>query len=224
MGMGECTVMGDRQQHVDSDDGALLRAKAMSTPSRVAIVARLHEAGVPLTAGQLADLLGIHHTAVRQHLAQLVEAGLVRPQPLPVQGRGRPRTGYTAVVAATPYRELAGVLVAAVSGGLSARGAGHEAGLGVEPSAAGALATLRDEAERLGFEPHVVECGESHEIVLGACPFVELATAQPDTVCQLHVGLAEGIAERAGGLVVDGIRLADPSRGGCRIMVHSTPT
>lgn len=209
--------MGNRPSPVDPEDGALLRAKALSAPRRVEIVSLLRGEGAPLTAGSLAEALGIHHTAVRQHLALLVDAGLVSPQPLPVKGRGRPRVGYSVVDVGEPYRELAGMLADAVRTGRTARQTGHDAGTRIAPSAAGALTTLRDEAARLGFDPYVLDNPDSLEIVLRACPFADLASEQPETVCELHVGLAEGIAERAGGLVVSGITLADPRQGGCRI-------
>jgi len=192
----------------------------------VEVLARLRDSNVPLTAGSLAAALGIHHTAVRRHLAVLVDAGLVRPIKLPVEGRGRPSTGYVISGPAdgAAYRELAGMLAEAVRTGRSARTAGRDAGRRVSPLAAGPLATLRGEAERLGFQPQLHVAGEVHELVLGVCPFAELAEAQPETVCELHVGLAEGIAERSGGIEVVGIRMAHPQTGGCRIMVRRLPT
>jgi len=209
--------MGTRPSPVDPEGGALLRAKALSAARRVQIVSLLRSEGAPLTAGSLAEVLGIHHTAVRQHLSLLVDAGLVVAHPLPVEGRGRPRVGYSVVDVNEPYRELAGMLAEAVRTGRTARQIGHDTGLRVSPSPAGPLATLRDEAARLGFDPYVIEGDETQEVVLRRCPFADLATAQPETVCDLHVGLAEGIADRSGGLVVDGISLSDPHRGGCRI-------
>ncbi len=218
--------MGNRPQHVDSEGGALRRAKALSATSRVELLARLRDSDAPLTAGSLATALGIHHTAVRRHLAVLVDAGLVRSIPLPARGRGRPSTGY---VAAGPpegaaYRELAGMLAQAVRTGGSARSAGRDAGRRVPPLAAGPLATLIGEADRLGFQPELRGTDERTELMLGACPFADLAEMQPETVCELHLGLAEGIADRSGGIEVVGIRLADPQTGGCRIMLRRLPT
>jgi predicted ArsR family transcriptional regulator len=66
------------------------------------------------------------------------------------------------------------------------------------------------------------DAGGTQDIVLNSCPFADLATEQPDMVCDLHLGLAEGIAERGGGLAVRGIILADPHQGGCRI--RTVPT
>jgi len=126
----------------------------------------------------------------------------------------------------TDRPELAGaagvtLLAEAVRLGRSARAAGRDAGARVEPSEDGAVATLRAEAARLGFRPTVRDgTGGRHEIVLRECPFAELARRDPGTVCELHVGLAEGIADRSGAIEVEGIRLADPFRGGCRIVVR----
>jgi predicted ArsR family transcriptional regulator len=39
--------------------------------------------------------------------------------------------------------------------------------------------------------------------VLRRCPFAEVAAADPGTICQLHLGLAEGLAEGLGKLEVD---------------------
>jgi len=190
----------------------------------VAILQLIRVADGPVTATALAAATGLHHTAVRQHLAVLTEAGLIVAIRLPHTGRGRPSTGYhpvDEVDGAVAYRELASLLAEAVRLGRSARAAGRDAGARVEPSEDGAVATLRAEAARLGFRPTVRDgTGGRHEIVLRECPFAELARRDPGTVCELHVGLAEGIADRSGAIEVEGIRLADPFRGGCRIVVR----
>ena len=213
-------------QAFHSPGAELLRAKALSTPSRVDILARVQRATSPLTAADLATAMVMHHTAVRAHLALMVDAGLVRGVRLPVIGRGRPRTGYVAVGLldqAGAYRTLAGMLAEGVQAGLSAREAGRTAGAQVSPQPGGAVATLRIEAERLGFQPQVRAKGALHEIVLKRCPFVALAAERPETVCDLHLGLAEGICELIGGAVVEGLKLADPRKGGCRITLRTTP-
>ncbi len=220
--------MAGRSPQDTGDGGALRRAKALSVPTRVEIVERLSSASTPLTAAQLADALGVHHTVVREHLAMLMGAGLVASEGLPITGRGRPRTGYVAVAEPEPghaYRVLAGLLADAMADGVGAREVGRRAGAALSPSPAGALATVRDEAERLGFRPQVRSKADVHEIVLHDCPFVAVAVERPETVCELHLGLAEGVCERAGGMVVEGLRLADPRKGGCRLTLRSlTPT
>lgn len=211
--------------HDDSgDSGALRRARALSAPTRVELLGHLQAADGPLTAAELAALLGIHHTAVRQHLVLLVAAGLVHPQPMPVVGRGRPRTGYVAgaVDRDVAYRELAGMLAHAVRTGTSARAAGRDAGGHVTQLAAGPVATMQREAQRLGFQPECHDDGHTHEVVLRACPFADIAMVQPETICQLHLGVAEGIAARSGTVTVDGMIYREPRAGGCRIVLHDT--
>ncbi len=215
--------MAGRSPKNTGDGGALRRARALSVPTRVEIVERLSAATEPLTATQLAEALGMHHTVVREHLALLMEAGLVRSELLPIIGRGRPRNGYSAVTEPEPghaYRVLAGLLAEAMVAGVGAREVGRRAGASLEPSPDGALATVRDEAERLGFRPQVRSKADVHEIVLHDCPFEAVAIERPETVCDLHLGLAEGVCERAGGMIVEGLRLADPRKGGCRLVLR----
>ena len=123
--------MAGRSDPDAGDGGALRRAKALSAPTRVEIVERLRVAAAPLTAAQLAEGLGIHHTVVREHLAMLMEVGLVRSETLPIIGRGRPRSGYLAVAQPEPdvaYRLLAGLLADAMASGIDARAVGRRAG------------------------------------------------------------------------------------------------
>ncbi|MEI8240781.1 MAG: helix-turn-helix domain-containing protein [Actinomycetota bacterium] len=211
---------------IHSPGTEILRAKALSTPSRVDILARLQRATSPLTAADLATAMAMHHTAVREHLALMLDAGLVRGAPLPIIGRGRPRTGYSAVELldeAARYRALAAMLAHGVQAGLSARESGRVAGAQVSPQPGGAVVTLRNEAERLGFQPQARVKGTVHSIVLKHCPFAALAVERPETVCDLHLGLAEGICELHDGAVVEGLKLADPRKGGCRITVRTVP-
>jgi hypothetical protein len=41
--------------------------------------------------------------------------------------------------------------------------------------------------------------------------------ADPDTVCDLHLGLASGMAERLGGLVIDDLVRKNPQRAKCHL-------
>jgi hypothetical protein len=57
--------------------------------------------------------------------------------------------------------------------------------------------------------------------VLRTCPFATTALADPDTVCSLHLGIAEGVAELADGrVVVDELIPHDPRRANCRLRLH----
>ena len=77
---------------------------------------------------------------------------------------------------------------------------------------------LRTAMDRLGFEPVVETAAGRAEMIFAHCPFRDLAEAHPDVVCQLHRGIAEGVAELAGGGEVVGFAtLADPRP--CRVQL-----
>ena len=56
--------------------------------------------------------------------------------------------------------------------------------------------------------------------MLHHCPFQEVAAQDPQTVCQLHLGLAEGIAAALGSVTVVGMEIHDPYRAGYRLELH----
>lgn len=56
----------------------------------------------PVTAVSLAEGLGLTDVAVRQHLQSLEGSGLVRSEPRPAEGRGRPSRAWTVTDAAAP--------------------------------------------------------------------------------------------------------------------------
>ena len=187
----------------------------------MAIIDLLGEADGPLTSRQLAARLGVHHTAVRQHAEVLIDAGLVVAATLPPAGRGRPQVGYRLAVRPDPYQHLSGLLSEAVRTGDTAREVGRRHGAEVTPSPDGPVETLRVEAERLGFRPLVVEGAAGRtELVLEECPFADVASTDPKTICALHRGLAEGVAEAVGGVEVESLHVADPHAGGCRLVLH----
>lgn len=194
---------------------------ADQTRARLHRLLRRHAEG--LDAATIARELHLHHTTVRDHLRQLAAVGLIDSEQLPPSGRGRPRTVYRArPLPGGPYRTLSSLLASAVRHGLSPRAAGQLAGLRAVEQAGGqrsALDLLVAEAEELGFEPVVRRHGT--EVVLRSCPFAEVAATDPETICAVHLGLAEGIADAAGGAVVEALHVTDPHRGGCRIVIRT---
>jgi predicted ArsR family transcriptional regulator len=79
-----------------------------------------------------------------------------------------------------------------------------------------------DAMERQGFEPEVRNArGRRVDVVLHNCPFASAVLADPDTICDLHLGIAEGAAELSGErLVVDELVAHDPRRANCRLRMH----
>jgi predicted ArsR family transcriptional regulator len=83
---------------------------------------------------------------------------------------------------------------------------------------------LEKEMVRRGFRPTRVERGHRVDFVLDRCPFAEVASSGPDVVCQLHLGLAEGLAEGLGGLEVEKLVVKNPHRAGCRLILQQVAT
>ena len=72
-----------------------LQARALGDPTRHELFRYIADAGRPVDVAELTKHLGLHHNAIRQHLAKLVEAALVTESTAPTVGRGRPRLCYT---------------------------------------------------------------------------------------------------------------------------------
>jgi predicted ArsR family transcriptional regulator len=215
-------VMGDELQR---------EARALGDPTRHRLFRYIAEAPGPVGVAELTDFVALNHNAVRQHLAVLKDAGLVVEE---VENRtrpGRPRLFYRLApeVAGrwgTPgaYAWLASLLSDAVRRHLEPRQVGRQEGhrRGAELAGSGeSLDLLEEEMERRGFRPTRLEQGAHKvEFVLERCPFSDVAGSDPDTVCQLHLGLAEGLAEGLGGLDVERLVAKNPQQAGCRLTVR----
>lgn len=210
--------------------GLQLQARALGDPNRYELFRYIADASQPVDVAELTGHLGLHHNAIRQHLAKLVEAGLVSEATAPRVGRGRPRLVYTVDPSAEsrwgvtgPYERLALLLSEIIRTGDSPVDVGRRAGRqmgAVSTNAADPVAGLVGVMERHGFEPAAKRSGNKVDIVLGACPFATTALADPDTVCGVHLGLALGVADSLDKLVIDELVPRDPRRGECRLHCH----
>ena len=206
-------------------------AKALGDPTRHRIFRYVADSAVPVRVAELTAYMGLNHNAIRQHLAVLVDAGLVLEELEPESGRpGRRPLLYRLHPEAAgawgtegPYELLASLLAAAVEHGLTPREVGRQAG---RRSAfdfhgeADVLDTLEVVMERRGFRPVRSTKGSKVDFVLGRCPFEDVAVANPHTVCQLHLGLAEGLAEGLGGVEVLRLVAKNAHRAGCRVALR----
>lgn len=219
------------------DEQVQRQARALGDPTRHRIFQLVVGAGGPIGVAALTEAVGLHHNAVRQHLAKLVDAGLVRESVAPVSGRGRPRLQYEPDPAARgrwvahgPYERLSGWLAEVIRTGDDAFEVGRRVGradtvvTGVDAAAGAAapdpVAVLVDRMAADGFDPVLARRRDRIEITLATCPFESTAVADPDTVCELHRGIAVGVAETAGGVVVDELVRKDPRRANCRLRCH----
>lgn len=204
------------------------RAAALARPAARRVASVLERADGPMTAQEVADALGLHHTGVRSHLAALEAAGVVEGGTDPPRGRGRPVRRYAWAPdpderEAAGHRELVRLLMALV-GRLDLRPDemerfGERQGEAV-PRPGGGMQELWSAFARMGFAPRRPG-GESLDLILDRCPFADGVEAPGgELICLLHRGLARGILARAApGATVEGLTIQDPRRAGCRLRV-----
>ena len=210
-----------------------LEARALGDATRYRLFRYIVEAARPVGVDELTAHVRLNHNAVRQHLAVLKEAGLVLEETEQRDRPGRPRLLYRQHPevderwdAPGSYAWLAGLLATAIRRGQDPRQAGRQDGhrRAAEISGPHDPADLMElELTRRGFRPARAEQQDHLEFTLGRCPFAQVAAVDPGTVCRLHLGLAEGLAEGLGQLQVEDLASKDPFLGGCRLSVRRTP-
>jgi len=221
----------DEAQRTPLDAPPIRQARALGEPTRHRIFRAIVDADEALDVPTLTELVGLHHTAVRGHLAVLRDAGLVVEFPEHRTRPGRPRLLYRphpeldgAWDAPDHYRWLALLLAAASGPGRDVRETGRDAArFEVVPDAPGPIDRFTAWAAGLGFDPVLDTASgdeECADVVLRHCPVADAAAQNADAVCTLHLGLGEGVAERIGGLAVEGLAVRDPHRAGCRFALR----
>ncbi len=209
-----------------------LQARALGDPTRHAIFRYLAGERRPVDVAELTDHMGLHHNAIRQHLSRLVAAGLAVESTAAPTGRGRPRLVYEVPPSVDsrwgvtgPYEQLSVLLSEIIRTGDTPVDVGRRAG-----SIPGAVAVASDPADvmvdrlsRYGFDPVSKRSGNHVDLVLQTCPFETTALADPDIVCSLHLGLAYGLADSIGGIVVDDLVRSDPRQSPCVLRCHLEP-
>lgn len=218
----------------DSDTTDIQReARALGDPTRHRLFRYIVESQRPVGVAELTAYVHLNHNAVRQHLAVLKDARLVTEE-IEVRDRpGRPSLLYRLhpEVAGTwgtsgAYAWLAGLLAEAMEHDWNAREVGRREGLrrGHDHSPdEDSVDVMEQELIRSGFRPARSDRGHPISFVLGRCPFAEIAATNPDTVCKLHLGLAEGLAEAIGSLMVNRLTVKDARKAGCRLVIERVP-
>jgi predicted ArsR family transcriptional regulator len=207
------------------------QARALGDPTRHAIFRRIAEAGGPVGVAELTEHFSFNHNAIRQHLAKLVAADLVVEATASGGRRGRPRLLY--VIAPTvegswgttgPYERLSRLLVEVIRTGSDPQEVGRRAADEFRPlSLSGEVVTdISAAMARQGFDPEVRPTGRGAEIVLRRCPFATAASTHRQTVCALHLGIAEGLAEGTSGVVEELVGY-DPRQADCRLRIRVGP-
>ncbi len=214
-------------------DELLAQARALGDANRLRLFRYLVAHDGPVAVAELTDMARLNHNTVRQHLAVLVEAGLV-DESREVRSRvGRPRLLYRADAGAASrwdapgtYVWLAELLSDALSRQISPREAGRLRGVqrAAELSDGGsALDVMEADLARRGFHPRRESSRTRVDFILERCPFVDVAAVNPATICQLHLGLVEGLATGLGGWEVDELVARSPREAGCRLSLRAAP-
>lgn len=207
------------------------QARALGDPTRHTIFTEISNSEQPLTVKHLTERFGLNHNAIRQHLAKLVDAGLVLETKSPPEGRGRPRFVYELNPAVGgpwgdtgPYEQLSRLLAEVISSGQTPEQVGRQAAERFRvPSPSGdVVADFIAAMARQGFDPEVSEVDGAVEILLHACPFASTAAVDRQTVCSLHLGMAEGLTDGTD-LVLEELIARDPYRADCRMRLRLEP-
>ena len=196
------------------------RHRVLAGISRTRLLAVLDRSARPMGVRELAEAVDLHPNTVRQHLDQLVEAGLAVRDAAPPVGRGRPPLRYAAEPGSdeqdpAAYRALAGVLagqlarlpdsvpVALAAGERWGRALAHET---TDPApAANALGRLVAVLDAAGFAPQA-PVADGAPIRLRHCPFGTLARDNGEVICGVHLGLMRGVLRELDA-PVDALRL-----------------
>jgi predicted ArsR family transcriptional regulator len=207
---------------VDDFDRALGKLTgALGDPTRRGIYLTVRDSETPVTASRVAELFTIHPNVARHHLDRLVAEGYLRVSDRPdlhPAGVGRPPRVFEAteadVAVAYPARRhdlLAELLVRVVErlapedGPRVAEEVGREYGAELAaavglPSEEGFSEALEAVARALtgaGFE--ITADAAQGRLISGNCPFGHTATAHPEVVCRMDLGIVRGLMEAAGG-------------------------
>ena len=204
----------------------------MGDPTRFRIFRYIFEATRPVDVAELTGYMQFNHNAVRQHLDVLTSAGLVVEGQEQRRRPGRPRLLYEAAPGAAglwgtpgPYEQLATALAEAMRTTTSTEEVGRKVGLARarEISRRGdvgdPVGVIEHEMARAGFKPARRDRPRGVELVLESCPFESAAVVNAKEVCELHLGLARGLAEGIGGVEVEDLVPKNPHRAGCRLLV-----
>ncbi len=204
------------------------QARALGHPTRHAIYRFVADAGEAVSVAELTSHFELNHNAIRQHLAKLVDAGLVLERLAEVTGPGRRRLLYGLNPAVDspwgvsgPYERLSLLLSEIIRTGDSPVEVGRRAGRAAQVPPSSPADTVADIAGAMaaqGFDPAVHSTRGRTDLLLRNCPFESTALADPETVCLLHLGMAEGLAEGTD-VVVAELVVNDPRRANCRLRI-----
>jgi predicted ArsR family transcriptional regulator len=191
----------------------------ISSYSRVQIL-HLVQTRPDRTIAEICEETGLHANTVREHLQRLAEGGYIIQKTEHRTTRGRPRTLYSAATgapgASSPVaREK--VNEAARRGDLMRRVLHTDASeLGRE--ATYQLDALVEHLEESGFDPIIDE--RQMTVELTPCPHAAASPENRPLLCQVHLGLMQGVLTQAGGPIAAECVLAAANPAECTVQLR----
>lgn len=175
----------------------------IADPVRLKIVRRLAHAG-PASLQELADAAGVHLNTARTHVAALEDGGAVLSRPRKRRGRGRQGLEYELAEGWTlgsgDFRAIAEVLAS----GLVREGISSESRLELGRAwgryVLGRPGTHEPEQEvvrALEWFGQLAEFSDD-QVELAGCPCMLVSPDEPRVICDLAVGIVDGILEASG--------------------------
>lgn len=191
----------------------------ISSYSRVRIL-HLVQTRAERTISELCEATGLHANTIREHLQRLIEGGYVIQTTEHRTTRGRPRTLYSA---ATGMPDASSAVARDKVAEAARRGDMMRRLLAEPDSQLGREATYQLDAlvehlEESGFEPVVDEIAMTVE--LSPCPHAASARQHRPTLCQVHLGLMQGVLTQAGGPLAADCVLAAERPADCTVQLR----
>lgn len=173
---------------------------AISSYSRVQILHVLQKRG-QRTVAELCEATELHPNTVREHLQRLLDGGYIVAETEHRTTRGRPRVLYSttsdrqgiSVISQRKVREAAhrGDLMRRIMPWTNV------SDTGLTPDAVHQIDALVEDLGDAGFEPIVDEAELTVDI--SPCPNAGADPDHRETLCDVHLGLMDGVLAEAGG-------------------------
>ena len=209
------------------------------TGSRLAVLTVLEQQAEPMGLAGLSARTSLHPNTLREHLEALESSGRVRRFRAEPSGRGRPAwlyesTDTSTTPPATEYVGLATALASVIarhspdprSEALEAgQNWGHTLGRSKSlPHGRGATGARRRVVALLadlGFAPE--PSARATSVRLTRCPLLDVARAEPDIVCGVHLGIVRGALQEWGASSQDAELLPFSETGACTLLLPQSP-
>lgn len=207
-------------------------AKALSDPTRYKLFRYIVESNTPVFVDELTNFAKVNHNAVRQHLEVLKNANLITEEIEPRNRPGRPRLTYNVSPSVAgrwniegPYLKASKLLVSMIKSGRTAREVGKSEGrtrvqeLIASNKNLDLIETLHYDLTQQGFDPQYSHDRNVSRFILQNCPFKEVAALDPKTLCQIHLGILEGMSEQIDTQTKVSLKPSDPYKAKCCVKV-----